>query len=139
MDYRDKPPNSRQLEVLCWIAGKCPEGVMQGHAHKSSAVALQSRQLVTISRRGGVWAARMTEAGRIYLKTGHYPPRRSLATAKVPGTSKKEAAKRAQTGGPAARPPAEQLVAQVVEGGGSLKMPGCGAGTPSISKTGLTL
>ena len=72
MNYLDKPLNARQLEVLRWITEGCPDGVMQGHAHKTSAVALQSRRLVKISRRGGVWTAQITEAGHAYLDTGRW-------------------------------------------------------------------
>ena len=72
MSYLDKPLNARQLEVLHWIAGGCPGGVMQGHAYKTSAVALQSRRLVKISRRGGVWTSQINEAGHAYLQTGHF-------------------------------------------------------------------
>src|SRR5450759_5387028 len=94
MSYLDKPLNARQLEVLHWIAGGCPGGVMQGHAHKTSAVALQSRRLVKISRRGGVWTAQITEAGHAYLETGHFPARLPPSSAKPSKTTKPEPAVR---------------------------------------------
>jgi hypothetical protein len=124
MNYLDKPINALQREVLHWVAEGCPAGVMQGDTHKSSAVALQSRRLVKISRRGGIWNAGITEGGRNYLETGHYPPRRSPTTVKVLDTIKHQPGEHEQTKAPAAASPAEQLVARVVEGGGSLEMPG---------------
>jgi hypothetical protein len=124
MNYLDKPINALQREVLQWVAEGCPAGVMQSHTHKSSAVALQSRRPVKISRRGWIWNAGITENGRNYLETGHYPPRRSPSRVKVPTTKKVQLTKQAQTKAPAALSPAEQLVARVAESGGSLEMPG---------------
>jgi hypothetical protein len=118
----DKPINALQSGVLRWVADGCPEGAMQGHAHTSSAVALQSRRLVKISRRRGVWAAQITEAGRTYLQTGHSPPRRPPSTVKVPTFTPDQPAKHVRPKAPAARPPAEELVAWVVEGGGRLEI-----------------
>lgn len=46
-----------------------PGGVDQRH----SARALQTRRLVNISRRGGVWRAQITDAGRFYLDNGIHP------------------------------------------------------------------
>jgi hypothetical protein len=31
------PLNDRQLEVLRWIANGCPDGIMTGHAYKTTA------------------------------------------------------------------------------------------------------
>lgn len=96
MGFLDKPLNASQLAVLRWIAEGCPDGVMQGHAHKTSAVALQSRRLVKISRRGGVWTAQITEAGHAYLQTqtGHFPSRLPPSSAKPSKTTKPEPAPR---------------------------------------------
>lgn len=46
-----------------------PDGLDQRH----SARALQTRRLVDISRRGGVWRAQITGAGRFYLDNGIHP------------------------------------------------------------------
>ena len=94
VSYLDKPLNARQLELLQWIAGGCPGRVMQGHGYKTSAVALQSRRLVKISRRGGVWTAQITEAGLAYLETGHFPARLPPTTVKPSKTTKSEPAAR---------------------------------------------
>jgi len=61
--------NARQVEVLQWIADGSPDGVIEGHAFKVTAVALQNRRLVTISKKGGIWRADVTESGVHYLKT----------------------------------------------------------------------
>ncbi|MEU1604029.1 hypothetical protein [Micromonospora matsumotoense] len=46
-----------------------PDGLDQRH----SARALQTRRLVDVSRRGGVWRAQITDAGRFYLDNGIHP------------------------------------------------------------------
>ncbi|MGC4865576.1 hypothetical protein ACLQ3B_09090 [Micromonospora sp. DT53] len=46
-----------------------PDGVDQ----RLSARALQARRLVDVSRRGGVWRAQITDAGRFYLDNGIHP------------------------------------------------------------------
>ncbi|MBQ1076065.1 hypothetical protein KBX06_23315 [Micromonospora sp. C31] len=48
-----------------------PDGVDQ----RLSARALQNRRLVDVSRRGGVWRAQITDAGRFYLDNGIHPDR----------------------------------------------------------------
>lgn len=59
-----------------------PDGVDQRH----SARALQSRRLVDVSRRGGVWRAQITDAGRFYLDNGVHPdhPDRLLNSTTTP-------------------------------------------------------
>lgn len=71
-----KPLNPRQLAVLQWISDGCPDGVMPDTTYKLSAVALKSRRLATVSKRGG-WHAAMTDDGVYYLANGHYPERES--------------------------------------------------------------
>lgn len=65
--------NDRQLEVLRWIATGCPDRAWPDESHKHSARALQNRGLARVSRRGGKWAASLTDTGRHYLKHGEYP------------------------------------------------------------------
>jgi len=48
------PLNDWQLAVLSWIADGCPPGVMTTPSYKTTAVALQGRRLVTVSRKKGV-------------------------------------------------------------------------------------
>jgi excisionase family DNA binding protein len=48
---------------------------MVGFTYKTVAVALQSRRLVVVSRKGGVWRADLTPAGHFYVEHGHHAPR----------------------------------------------------------------
>lgn len=73
MARRHTPLSTWQLEVLRWIAAGCPEGVMQGFTYKTTAIALQNRRLVTVSKRHGIWSASVTDDGRHYLTHGEYP------------------------------------------------------------------
>jgi hypothetical protein len=75
-----KPLNARQFEVLTWISDGCPDGVMGDSTFKLSAIALKSRQLVTVSKRGG-WHAAMTDDGTYYLANGRYPEAESARPA----------------------------------------------------------
>src|SRR5689334_4693363 len=65
--------DKRQLEVLRWIGDGCPDGAMIGHTYKTTAVALQGRRLVTVSKRRGVWSAALTSRGQFYLQNGCHP------------------------------------------------------------------
>lgn len=49
---------------------------MVGFTFKTTAVALQSRRLVAVSRKGGVWRAELTDAGRYYAEHGRHRQRR---------------------------------------------------------------
>lgn len=64
--------NQRQLEVLRWIVAGCPDGV-EGDLHKTSAIALRNRRLVTVSKKGGIWRAEPTAAGRHFAEQERYP------------------------------------------------------------------
>ena len=75
MPRRRAKLNTRQLEVLKWIADGCPDGVMEDFTYKTTAVALQSRGLVTVRRTKDGWTALITPAGEHYLGHGDYPPR----------------------------------------------------------------
>lgn len=90
-----EPINERQLEVLRWVADGCPDGVMTDHRHKLSAVALKSRRLVKISKRGG-WHAEITDDGRYYLNHRKYPEAQRR-TSRKPTPSEASTAQRAAT------------------------------------------
>jgi len=138
---RFAPINSRQVEVLQWIADGCPDGVMTGFTHKTTAKALQGRGLAEVGVRGGAWRAEVTDAGRHYLIHGGYPPRMrrekqatrgaTPATGQRAGRPAAHASARAPaTGTPPERaaPPvrlsvgelAESLIARVVGAGGRI-------------------
>ena len=93
MPHPNSPLNARQVEVLQWIAEGSPDGVMEGHTFKVTAVALQNRRLVTISKKGGVWRADATDSGTHYLKHGEYPP----TSGQQPGGSRMSARARSLT------------------------------------------
>lgn len=138
--YAARPLNARQREVLQWIGDGCPAGVMKDFTHKTTAVALQGRQLVTVSRKGGIWAAVTTAAGDYYLRHGNYPA--DMRASRQPITISTSAAGTAS--GPSARVPAprqepgkssprlpraltiheqaEDLVARVIQAGGALEL-----------------
>ncbi|MBB4934736.1 hypothetical protein F4561_005630 [Lipingzhangella halophila] len=69
---RYSPLNEKQLEVLRWIAQGYPQRDWPDHTHKSSALALQGRGLVKVSKKGGTWSAAITDDGRYYLDHGRY-------------------------------------------------------------------
>ena len=58
----------RQFEVLEGIVDGCPDGVMIDTGYKGTAVALQTRRLVRVSKRRGVWKAEATDAGRYFAQ-----------------------------------------------------------------------
>jgi hypothetical protein len=69
----DTPLNHGQLEVLRWIGEGCPDGRWTDFTFKTTAPALASRRLVSVSKRGGLWGAAMLPAGEHYLSKGQYP------------------------------------------------------------------
>jgi hypothetical protein len=132
------PLNHRQRAVLAWIGAGCPEGTMQGHTHKTVAVALQNRHLVVVTKKGGTWGAELTEAGRYYVDHGTYAPRRTPDPPSVkpvprpqvrrrPPTSNREQPRLAamdRTGRPPEDHGAEVLVRRVLDAGGALEING---------------
>ncbi|GAA0528930.1 hypothetical protein [Saccharopolyspora erythraea] len=67
------PLNEQQLDVLKRVdASEDLSGSEYGRL-RHSANAVRDRGLITISKRGGVWRAKITEAGRFYLDHGHHP------------------------------------------------------------------
>jgi hypothetical protein len=68
------PLKPSQVGVLRWIAVGCPEGVMKDVTYKTTAAALQNRNLVRISKPHGRWQATVLPGGQHYLDHGHYDP-----------------------------------------------------------------
>lgn len=87
--------NQKQIEVLEWVRGGCPDGVFTDYQHRVVARALENRGLITISGKGATWAAETTEAGQ------HW---KSPASAEA-GLAEREA---------------DQLIARVLAAGGRL-------------------
>ena len=69
----DAPLSRRQLDVLRWIRDGCPDGRWTDFTFKTTATALASRRLVTVSKRRGIWSASILPAGRHYLTNSAYP------------------------------------------------------------------
>ncbi|WP_146765880.1 hypothetical protein [Micromonospora noduli] len=65
--------NERQLDLLRRIHGGDDLSGPDGVEYRRSARALQDRNLVTVTRKAGVWRASSTDAGRFYLEHGHHP------------------------------------------------------------------
>lgn len=92
-----------QVAVLRWIGDGCPEGMMKDDFHRISAAALQHRGLVEISGRRASWAATITKAGRAYLEKVDGPEAPIPRQGNVSVT--------------------QQLVEEVIDAGGSLRVP----------------
>ena len=69
----DAPLNERQIEVLRWINDGCPDGRWTDFTFKTTATALASRRLVTVSKRGGAWSAAILPPGEYYIANNDYP------------------------------------------------------------------
>jgi hypothetical protein len=77
--------NDRQLTVLRRI-GECSDQVSAKNPELALTVyALRGRGLVTTPRRGGIWVAEITDAGRFYLEHGHHPDKpKDVPAASIP-------------------------------------------------------
>jgi hypothetical protein len=133
MPDRTAALNARQLDVLNWVADGSPPEVMEGHSHKRTAIALQDRRLVKVSRKGGVWSASLTEAGRHYVEHGRYPEGLWASVAEslvaAPVAPPKEPSRRAVAAArrtaraeqpPMPTPPTDRLMQDLVAAGGIL-------------------
>lgn len=126
--------NERQKQVLQWIVDGVPARDWPDETHKSTAKALQSRRLVTVRRRSGVWSAEPTPAGLYVAKHGTYPDGHWATESPPSGTGGKRppkatrAVEPAEPAAPAPRPhgraAAEALVAEVRAAGGRLFVSG---------------
>lgn len=98
-----KTLTEKQIGLLRWIAGGCPEGVMDDDFYRISAAALRNRNLITISGRGPTWKASITTSGTEYLNQvdGPNPPVPRQGNVSV----------------------TQQLVADVIATGGTMRVP----------------
>ena len=116
--------NVRQRQVLSWIGDGCPDGVMQGSTYKTTAIALQSRGLVKISKKRGIWHAELTTAGR------HSAYHDGLVTAPAASSAHSSGASLLPLAAPnkgrlaaEREPPAsERLIADIQAAGGELRI-----------------
>ncbi|WP_209715731.1 hypothetical protein [Marmoricola sp. OAE513] len=121
--------NERQLEVLRWVGDGSHPRDWPDESYKTTARALENRGLVTVSKRTGLWAATITEAGQHYLSHGDYPVVEE-ATENKPAPERRTRRRRtppqpkASSGLPPAPTPdpniqhAESVIEKVLEGGG---------------------
>lgn len=131
------PLNDRQIEVLRWIGDGCPDGRWADFTFKTTANALASRRLVTVSKRGGVWSAAILPAGSHYLANSQYPaghwdkrrldrviPVRPAVVAQRPVVSLPDGAisARPKKSPPDGLTPTRKLVKDIVDAGGILEI-----------------
>ncbi len=81
--------NSRQVEVLRWIAEGCPNRAWPDESHKHSARALAARGLARVTRRDGRWTASITEAGAHFLDHGTFPDEPRDPEANMPARARR--------------------------------------------------
>lgn len=126
----------RQLEVLWWVAGGCPQRAWPDETRKQSARALEARGLVAVSRRDGIWDAVLRPAGQHYLDHGCYPGAPAATTLRRPASERPQRRPESPGGSdapaageapavpqPARQPaasPAESLICRIRAAGGSL-------------------
>lgn len=120
----ERTVNVRQLEVLKWIVEGCPGGVLADTTHKTTAKSLHRRRLAVVSRKGGVWKAEATDAGKYFVEHGQYPAghwsigaKRGLRSAAPPPPEAQRSRSRCRVTG---RRPVEQLIADLVDAGGEM-------------------
>ena len=77
------PLNSRQLDVLRWIQAGCPERASKDFTCEYMAIALQSRRLVEVSKRGGAWKAAILPHGGGFRRSVTYPKTGLLSSRQV--------------------------------------------------------
>lgn len=98
---------------------------MTGTTFKTTALALQNRRLVTVSRKGGVWKAAATDAGRYFVANGSYPDGHwTVATNGRVGALPSKAPEREPK---RERPvsglrPVDQMLADIAAAGGTLQV-----------------
>jgi hypothetical protein len=98
---------------------------MDGYAHRVSAAALRTRDLVRISGRGAAWRAELTDRGRELLE--QLEQNEAATSGSGDGGSTRRAPRRRARTDPEAAPAqlskTEQLVADVLSAGGRLVLP----------------
>lgn len=119
----ERTVNARQLEVLQWVVAGCPAGVMTDTTYKTTAVALQNRRLVTVSKKKGVWRASPTDAGRHFAQHGAYPAGHwtsDTTAGRAPDPAAVAPLKRERERQVTGLRPVDQMLADIMAAGGSL-------------------
>lgn len=129
----ERTVNARQLDVLQWIIAGRPQGVMADTSYKATAIALQGRRLVKVTKKRGAWKAQATEAGQYFAEHGAYPighwtttsgttraqTMPPLANAPAPANRSAPASEERKV---TARRPVDQLITDIVTAGESLNV-----------------
>ena len=93
--------NKKQIDVLHWVRGGCPDGIFtKGYEHRAIARALERRGLVAITGRGPSWRALVTDAGKTWQDTP-----------------------REEANEPTSEAEPDKLIRQVLDAGGTLILP----------------
>ncbi|MBB5152932.1 hypothetical protein [Saccharopolyspora phatthalungensis] len=100
------PLNENQLDLLKRVDASEDLSGPEHARLRHSANAVRDRGLITISKRGGVWRAEMTKAGRFYLDQGHHPDDPRYRNERAQPTTRKAARSKRQSSKPA--PPNQQ-------------------------------
>ncbi|MFI6581817.1 hypothetical protein [Embleya sp. NPDC050493] len=85
------PLNSAQHELLKRVGAGADLSAAADLPYRQSAYALSNRGLVTVSKRGGVFRASITDAGRFRLEHGHHPDRPEPAPRQQPTAGRRTA------------------------------------------------
>ncbi|MFI6505685.1 hypothetical protein [Nonomuraea typhae] len=108
--------NERQLTVLRRTADGEPITAKEPDLSRT-VYALRDRGLVSTPRRGGIWVAEVTEAGRFYLARGEYQDSAALVPRTGSSTTGRKAAGATQQ---SPRALAAELIKRLQEEGGTL-------------------
>lgn len=98
--------STRQIAILAWIKGGCPEGVYEAEdtSHRISARALANKGLVKVSGRGPSWTAVPTSRGSVWPAATQDDEIVRAREKKVAAIEAQAAAKRATSVGGAVKP-----------------------------------
>lgn len=140
MSRKNQQLSPAQTKVLSWIGDGCPDNVMTDFTYKTTSYVLRDRGLITVSKKGGVWHAALTDAGRTLLGNPDALPLRAMAVPrKTTGSPRSPTMSRitkaqpalptSELDRPARSAPAtkrpsvlEQLIADVIAAGGALEV-----------------
>jgi len=112
---RRTPVNERQAELLVRVAGGDTLSAAEDAMHRTSAYALSNRGLVSITKRGGVFAVHLTDRGRRFLDLGDDPGGSATAGSSAVSSGQAEPARKTTTRGRArAKSPEHDLISRLM-------------------------
>lgn len=97
---------------------------MTGTSYKTTAVALQNRRLARVTKKGGVWCAEATAAGRHFAQNETYPTGHWSALKAIPSTvpAPQTTAGRVREPKDTGLRPVDQMLADLAAAGGELRV-----------------